>query len=339
MSDEEKKRMRKLLFRLSYRGGLHHLFRYFNRQALTVLLYHGVAPKQNQGIYNYKGKNISPEAFRQHLSYIARYYTVLPLDEAFQRLRECTLPHYALAITFDDGYRNFYTHALPLLKEFKMPATIFLVSDFVLQRKPLWVDRLEYAVGQKTVPHEYRVAEDVRLRAELKMLPTSECERRLEPIERQIGSSLLQDFSAERAVYAPLNEREIKDMRDAGIAVGGHTKSHPSLPHLSDAEAAEEIEGSKQALEERFGPISQLFCYPYGRWNETTEQLVMRAGFTGALTTIEGVNFVGTHPFRLRRFSMDGVEDVGRCAAAISGMRLFLRNITKLDKMRASANS
>jgi peptidoglycan/xylan/chitin deacetylase (PgdA/CDA1 family) len=333
--------MRKLLFTLLCRGGFHHLFRYFNRRSLTVLLYHGVAPERDHGIYNYKGKHVSPEAFRRHLGYIARHYNVLPLDESFQRLREHTLPRYALAITFDDGYRNFYTHALPLLKEFRMPATIFLVTDFVLQKKPLWVDRLEYAIGQKKVSREERIAEDIRLRAELKMLPTSECERRLEPIERQIGSTL-RDFSAERAVYAPLTGSEIKDMQEAGITVGGHTKSHPSLPHLSDAEAAEEIEESKQALEEHFGAISQLFCYPYGRWNEKTEQLVMRAGFTGALTTIEGVNSAGTHPYRLRRFSMDGVEDIGRCAAAISGMRLFLRKVTQAGRWgqtQASTNS
>lgn len=318
--------MRKLLFMLLCWGGLPQLFRYFNRQALTVLLYHGVAPKRAQGIYNYRGKYISPEAFRGHLGYIARHYTVLPLDKSLQRLREHTLPRYALAITFDDGYQNFYTHALPLLKEFRMPATIFLVTDFVLQKKPLWVDRLEYAIGQKGVSREERIEEDMRVRAELKKLPSSKRERRLEAIERQTGAAL-RDFSGERAVYAPLTESEIKDMQEAGITLGGHTKSHPVLSHLSDGEAREEIVGSRRALEEHFGAISQVFCYPYGRWNEKTEQLVTEAGFTGALTTIQGVNSADTHPYRLRRFTMDEVDDIRRCAAVISGMRLFLRRL------------
>lgn len=307
-------------------GGLPHLFRYFNRHALTVLLYHGVAPKRAQGIYNYRGNYISPEAFRGHLGYIARHYNVLPLDESLQRLREHTLPRYALAITFDDGYQNFYSHALPLLKEFRMPATIFLVTDFVLQKKPLWVDRLEYAIGQKEVSREERIEEDIRVRAELKNLPSSKRERRLEAIERQTGAAL-RDFSGERAVYAALTESEIKDMQEGGITLGGHTKSHPVLSHLSDGEATEEIVGSRRALEEHFGVISQVFCYPYGRWNEKTEQLVTEAGFTGALTTIQGVNSADTHPYRLRRFTMDGVDDIGRCAAVISGMRLFLRRL------------
>jgi peptidoglycan/xylan/chitin deacetylase (PgdA/CDA1 family) len=327
--------MRDTFYALLYAVGAHHFFRYFNGRALTVLLYHGVAPETGQGIYNYKGKHISPEAFKRHLDFVARYYTVLPLDESFRRFRERTLPRHALAITFDDGYRNFYTHALPLLKESGMPATIFLATDFVLKKRPLWVDRLEYAIGQKRISREERIAEDTRLRAELKSLPNRECERRLAPIEKQIGSTLY-DFSAEREVYAPLDETEIQEMQSVGITIGGHTKSHASLPHLSDAEAAQEIEESKQALEARFGTISQLFCYPYGRWNEKTEQLVIEAGFSGALTTIEGANFPGTHPFRLRRFSMDGVEDIRRFAAAISGLRLFLRKVTRVRGKRST---
>jgi peptidoglycan/xylan/chitin deacetylase (PgdA/CDA1 family) len=327
--------MRDIFYALLYTLGAHHIFQYFNSRSLTVLLYHGVAPETNQGIYNYKKKNISPEAFKEHLGFIARHYTVLPLDQSFRRLRERTLPRHALSITFDDGYRNFYTYALPLLKEFQMPATIFLASDFVLKKKPLWVDRLEYAIGQKQLSREERIAEDSRLRAELKSLPSRECERRLVPIEKQTDATL-RDFSAERAVYAPLNENEIKEMQAVGITIGGHTKSHASLPHLSVAEAADEIEGSKQALQEHFGEISQLFCYPYGRWNEKTEQLVIEAGFSGALTTIEGTNFPATHPFRLRRFSMDGVEDIRRFAATISGARLFLRRVTQVTSKRSS---
>jgi peptidoglycan/xylan/chitin deacetylase (PgdA/CDA1 family) len=320
--------MRKILFTFLYAVGMPKLFRYINKDALTILFYHGVAPERTEGIYNYSRKHISPNAFRTHLKYIAEHYTVLSLDEAIQRLRAGTLPRHALAITFDDGYGNFYAHALPVLKEFKMPATVFLVTDFMLKMKPLWVDRLEYLIGHAPSSREERVAEDRRLRAEFKSLPTKECERRLAAKEAAEGVALI-NFSGEGEVYAPLTVTEVREMQADGITIGAHTKSHPSLPHLPYEEAAEEIIGSKQALEMTFGEISQLFCYPSGRWNEEIEQLVMRAGFRGALTTIEGANFAHTHPYRLRRFGMDGVEDRERCAAVISGMRSFLRNIQR----------
>jgi peptidoglycan/xylan/chitin deacetylase (PgdA/CDA1 family) len=320
---------RKILFTLLYAVGIPKLFRYANKDALTILFYHGVAPERTEGIYNYSRKHITPKAFRTHLEYIAKHYNVLSLDEAIKRLRAGTLPRHALAITFDDGYRNFYAHALPVLKEFKMPATVFLVTDFVLKMKPLWVDRLEYLIGHGTGSRQERIAEDRRLRAELKSLPTDECERRLAARESAEEVALL-NFSGEGEVYAPLTVTEIREIQEDGITIGAHTKSHPSLPHLPYEEAAEEILGSKQALEMSFGEISQLFCYPSGRWTEETEQLVIRAGFGGALTTIEGANFADTHPYRLRRFGMDGVEDRERCAAVICGMRSFLRNIQRI---------
>jgi peptidoglycan/xylan/chitin deacetylase (PgdA/CDA1 family) len=325
--------LRKLVFMLLYTGRVHELFRYFNRNKLTILLYHGVAPAKTQGIYNYLGKHVSPDAFRAHLTYIAQRYTVLSLDDALRRLKERTLPCYALAITFDDGYQNLYSHAFPLLKEFGIPATIFIATDFVLQKRPLWVDRLEYALGQKEGARAELVAEDMQLRSELKALPNTELESRLTAIERQ-AKVALRNFSGERAVYAPLSETEVKVLQKAGIGIGGHTKTHLSLPHLSDGEAAEEIAGSKLALEEKFGTISQVFCYPYGRWNQKTEQLVIEAGFAGAVTTKEGANPVGIHPFRLQRFSMDGVEDIRRCAAATSGLLLFMRKLILMIKIK-----
>ena len=253
--------MRDIFYAFLYTLGVHHFFRYFNGRSLTVLLYHGVAPETNQGIYNYKRKHISPEAFKEHLGFIARHYTVLPLDESFRMLRERTLPRHALAITFDDGYKNFYTYALPLLKEFRMPATIFVASDFVLKKKPLWVDRLEYAIGQKKLSREERIAEDLRLRAELKSLASRECERRLMPIEREIGATLY-DFSDERAVYAPLNESEIKEMQEIGITIGGHTKSSCLAPTSFGCGSGRRDRGIQTSPRGAFRPDFQTILLP-----------------------------------------------------------------------------
>ena len=120
----------------------------------------------NQGIYNYKRKHISPEAFKEHLGFrYARHYTVLPLDKSFRMLRERTLPRHRAGDNFGSTAIKISTlMRYPLSKEFRMPATIFVASDFVLKKKPLWVDRLEYAIGQKKLSREERIAEDSRLR-------------------------------------------------------------------------------------------------------------------------------------------------------------------------------
>ncbi|MBP9757809.1 MAG: polysaccharide deacetylase family protein, partial [Candidatus Pacebacteria bacterium] len=114
------------------------MFRFFHRHSLTIVLYHGVAPEAegglaampaqagHAGIYNYRGKFIRPDVFERQVAYMNRHYTILPVDEALRRLDDGTLPDYALAITFDDGYRNFYEHAYPVLKASHTPATMYL---------------------------------------------------------------------------------------------------------------------------------------------------------------------------------------------------------------------
>lgn len=298
-----------------------------HRNTLTILLYHGVAPKENRGIYNYRGKFIEPKHFERQIRYFAQHYTIVALDKGVQMLREGTLPKYALAVTFDDGYRNFYTYAFPVLKKLNIPATMFLATDFVLEKKPLWVDRLEYAMGKRAGSYGEKTAQDRAIRDALKKMPNAERESRLRAIEQESGVSF-KDFEGERSVYAPLSGPEILEMQDAGITFGAHTKSHPILSRETPEQIKEEIRGSKIALERLCGKISTVFAYPNGQigdWNEETERTVISSGFEAALTTIEGVTTRKTHPLRLKRITMDGTDDGPTFAVITSGVRAYLR--------------
>src|SRR3989338_10367301 len=107
-----------------------------------IFLYHGVSPDiPGYGIFNYRKKFLTPEVFRRELSWISRHFTVIPLSLLIERIKSGDrLPPRAAAITFDDGYRNFYEYAFPILQSLKIPATMFLATDFVFDKKPLWVD-------------------------------------------------------------------------------------------------------------------------------------------------------------------------------------------------------
>jgi peptidoglycan/xylan/chitin deacetylase (PgdA/CDA1 family) len=322
--------MRRLLFLLVEILGVNALFRLSHRNSLTIVLYHGVAPAKQQGIYNYRGKFITPSAFREQLVYFKRHYTILELDEAVRRMREGNLPRHALAITFDDGYRNVYTYAYPVLKEMSVPATMFLPTDFVLEKKPLWVDRLEYAMGRTEGSFAERAARDAETRDELKRLGIDERERRLADIERASGTAFT-DFSGERSVYAPLTQDEIREMRAGGISFGAHTKTHPILSRINSEEALrDEIAGSKGALEQAIGPLSNIFAYPNGQrgdWDERAERILEDARFVSSLTTVEGVSTKHTHPFRLKRYALDATDNGWVFAAIASGVRLWLRTL------------
>lgn len=327
--------MKRLLFRLLYLCGVPAVFRYRHRRFLTIVLYHGVAPysdanpQEQASIYNYRGKFITPGVFGRQLAFLQSHFSILPLQEALLKLKDNTLPHNALVITFDDGYRNFYTHAYPELKARGLPATMYLATDFVCRSVALWVDRLEYAIGKGDGTYGEKVALDAQTRARFKTLTPSMREHDLRNVE-QIGWTKFEDFREDRAVYEPLTRDEILEMQAHGITFGAHTKTHPILSKQTADEQRQEIEGSRHDLETMGVQVSPVFAYPNGQpddWNAETETVLTAAGFTHALTTVEGVNSAATAPLRLHRFTLDATEDFAVFANIVSGVRLFLKSV------------
>jgi peptidoglycan/xylan/chitin deacetylase (PgdA/CDA1 family) len=311
--------VKSLLIRLLVALGLPGLFRRLNRRSLTILLYHGVAPKADFGIYNYRGKFITPEVFSMELAYLKKHYTVLDLDEAVEKLRNGTLPPNSVVITFDDGYKNFYEYAFPLLKQHGLSATFFLPTDFVLNKIPLWIDRLEYLGFEN----------DNAIRQQLKNLSDEQKNLELEKLEASSQKKFL-DFSQDRYVYSPIEISEIKEMQEAGMKFGAHTASHPILSKVSKDKLVYEITDSKNLLEQNIGEISKVFCYPNGQpedFNEDVLEEIKTAGFTSALTTLEETNNKTSNPYLLKRITLDNIKDERTFAFTVSGLRAFLRKL------------
>lgn len=104
---------------------------------MTILCYHAVQPGWTSPM------SVEPPAFAQHARWLARRRTVLPLDQAVDRIdRSGRLPRRSAALTFDDGFRDFRTHAWPVLAELGLPATVFLVAETLTPggRRVDWVD-------------------------------------------------------------------------------------------------------------------------------------------------------------------------------------------------------
>ncbi len=254
---------------------------------------------------------------------------MLPLRDALEMLEGGTLPERALVITFDDGYRNFYLHAYPELKARGLPATMYLATDFVCRNIPLWVDRLEYAIGKGEGTYAQMCALDAETRAKFKTLTPAMREHDLRNVE-QIAWIKFEDFNDDRAVYEPLAREEIIEMQENGITFGAHTKTHPILTTQSVDQQRDEIETSRHDLDTFGVRVSPVFAYPNGQaddWSDVTETLLTSAGFTHALTTLEGVNDAHTHPLRLHRFTLDNTEDIAVFANVLSGVRLFLKSL------------
>ena len=137
--------MKKLVFRVLYSAGVVRLVAWLNRKRVVFICYHGVTERKSRNPEDRLGLHIRKDRFRSHLEYLQKHYRVISLGDYLKASRaQQPLPEYSAVITFDDGYRNFYTVAAPLLSERQMPAAMFLIVDRVRRNgdpvAATWVD-------------------------------------------------------------------------------------------------------------------------------------------------------------------------------------------------------
>lgn len=257
--------------------------------------------------------SLSTEIFERQMAFVARAYVVLTVEELADRMLRRTVPRNALAITFDDGYRDNLTHAAPILARFGLPATVFLVTGAIARGEPLWFDRLAAAFKQAASPAwwapwgESLPLETMAQRLDalgqtlsrFKRLANEERRRSVEQVLLALGTG------NERALETlMLSWADVQALMGLGITIGAHTVSHPILSQLAPEEARGEIFESYRMIATACGRPPRAFAYPNGRpddYSPAIAALVREAGFTCAVTTTFGVNTMSTPPYGLRR--------------------------------------
>ena len=250
--------------------------------------------------------------FAGRMAHIARHYTALTVEDLAAGLRDGTVPRNALAITFDDGYRDNLTHAAPILRRLGLPATIFVVTGLIDSPHALWFDRLALAFKAATARRveltdgrvfplttvTQRLAALDAARAHLKQVPDDERSPSLEHLVQALKPT------PERPKRLMLSWDEVTALHGLGFAIGAHTITHPIMSRLAPSQVRSEVHGSKAAIEKVLGSPVQAFAYPNGQpkdYNEAVTNVVRQAGFTCAVTTKRGLNDADTPVLELRR--------------------------------------
>jgi peptidoglycan/xylan/chitin deacetylase (PgdA/CDA1 family) len=241
----------------------------------------------------------SVESFRWQMELLADCFNVIPLYDAVTSLLDRALPPRAACITFDDGYRSTYELALPILKQFCLPATVFVTTGEGEERN-MWNDRiLESArrlpkgrldlrdVGLEIYPFD---TDWDRKSVVNKLMETS---KYLRPDRRTEVIKKLETLAAHphpRGLM--LTSEMILGLSNEGMEIGGHTLSHPILTSLKDQAAWHEIIENKRQLQAITGKPIRLFAYPNGKagkdFNDRHVQMVKDAGYAAAFTTASG---------------------------------------------------
>jgi len=237
--------------------------------------------------------------FRWQMELLARCFHVMSLHDALQAVASGKVPQRAVCITFDDGYRSIHELALPILREFGLPATAFITSGYIGQGS-MWNDRIIDAVqalpagplnladiGMGT----YQLHDMAARKSSLEAL--IERSKYLPPAARDSLVDRLDLLAGKEMAHAPMLTRDmIVDLDRHGVDIGAHTVSHPILTSLDDDSARREITSGKAQLEAILGKPVRLFAYPNGKDGKDFDArhvaMVREAGFDAAFTTAPG---------------------------------------------------
>jgi peptidoglycan/xylan/chitin deacetylase (PgdA/CDA1 family) len=261
---------------------------------------------------------VSPEDFEKQIIYLSQRYRVLSLSELGRALsRGTSLPAKTAVITFDDGYKDNYLLAYPILKRYGVPATIFLATGHIDSGIPFWWDRVSYAMHHsnredldlapfgtcrfQSTTERWLAARAIR--EGLKDLPDGQKNSIIEELVGQLGVDI--PLSLARDMF--LSWDEVREMSQNGIDFGAHTVNHPTLVGMPLELAREEIVGSQRRIQENLDRPADTFCYPDGRLSNVNDHIkaILRENrFVCAVYgNPDALVHAGTDPYEMGRLS------------------------------------
>lgn len=278
---------------------------------MVILTYHRVIAEKDameQG-------EVDVQQFKMHVDTFAKFFNVLELSEAVRGLHDGGLPGRAISITFDDGYKDNVTAALPVLERVGVPATFFIATGF-LDGGTMWNDIVIESVrrsGKDVLDLSTVGLEKVSVRSpEEKRAAVVNLIGKLKYIQQEKRDRLCMEIADQLGVSPPTNlmmdSSDLVVLRDAGMEIGGHTRNHPILCVESDEDAYAEIKNGKRDLEAIIGERVDAFAYPNGRpvldYDRRHVAMVRNAGFRLAVTTATGCVNRSLDVFQLGRMSV-----------------------------------
>jgi peptidoglycan/xylan/chitin deacetylase (PgdA/CDA1 family) len=277
---------------------------------LAVLIYHRVLSVRDPMFPN----EVTAADFDAQMSAISRYCSPLPLGEAVERLGHGELPPRAVCVTFDDGYGDNEAVALPILLKHGVPATFFIASGF-LDGGRMWNDTVVESI--RRWPGDELDASDAglgrlsladdRLRGDaasallraIKHRPLSERDELAARFAQGVDEPLPNDLM--------MTSLQVRQLHDAGMEIGAHTRSHPILRLLDEHDSRKQVADSVSQLERIIAAPVRGFAYPNGRPGDDYERrhrdLIESMGFAYAVSTARGVADRESDIFELPRFS------------------------------------
>lgn len=247
------------------------------------------------------------------LSFLQRSAHVVPLEESLAALAAGNeLPSRAVALTFDDGYADTLRLAVPMLEKRRLPATFFLVPDLLDGRPQAWWETLGWAFRNSTAAALddeglLMPLDGIRARRKAYEAMAERLKRRNRQARQIAVERVVQQLAPTGSPPGPelfLNWSGAEEVLSRGFAVGSHTMAHAILTEETAVEQQRDLATSRQVLADRLGGEMPLLAYPNGTvrdFDAVTVDAARRAGYSAAVTTVDGFADAATPPYETYR--------------------------------------
>ncbi len=287
----------------------------FHRNQLAIITYHGVVRDR---LRVSDPCFMDESSFRRQIEYLRQHFSVVSLSSAIELLKHDAVNELTAVLTFDDGYQNNFDVAFPVLKQYGIPATIFLTTGLVDSSDTVWFCHIICALSSTrkqslrwnekdldlSEPRR-RAAASVKLQASIKEHSPAEVGRLVRRIYEELEVDPFSSFGLE-SPFRMLDSSSIRTMLQSGLVeFGSHTETHAILSLLSPEEQRKEILGSVEAVKRLTGRPCKFFAYPNGGphdYDSKTIELLRECEISAAVSTIPGPNDSRTSLVELNRY-------------------------------------
>lgn len=273
-----------------------------------ILAYHNIGQRKHDPYE----LTVEDHLFEEHLELLSTTCTIVPLKKILDAVNSKV--RNPVAISFDDGYLNNFTTAIPMLEKYSAPATFFISTDYISSSNCFWWDLLQRLLFQETLPSSIHIKSNIEnltidLSGEEYITPETNI-RNLQwtyiahqPTKRakafaeiarlimntsrpEIVTAQLEKMLGEKIVSPTMGPEQLKIINEHPLfCIGAHTITHRPLNVLNKESQLQEILGSIETIHKITGKRTSLFAYPHGLYNHETLQIARDCGITMAFTT------------------------------------------------------
>jgi peptidoglycan/xylan/chitin deacetylase (PgdA/CDA1 family) len=313
---------------------------YWGSQRLTVLAYHRITDAALPSFDLYR-PNVSatPEMFERHIAYIVKHFNVISLKTLQLFLRDGhPLPNRPLLITFDDGYLDNYINAYPVLRRYKLPAVLFLISEKMNQPTAPWWDACAYYFF-----HTTKTAADLPVLGQCVFDTSAQrdmvCEAFIQVLKKLPEATklvALQKLGEALGIAEIVTGQlfvswdQVRELVANGVSCQPHTLTHPIMTRIDSLEQKRQLAESRGRIEAETGQTAIAFAYPNGMpldYDSTTIAALRDTGYQMAFTLSAGparISEVKAKPLEIRRVFMGNKDTFEMAVLKMLGLPALL---------------